>query len=55
MLLAEGLARDIAFKQHRREWFVDYVLGIAFGVGTATHPTLPESLHLSCSARLHYN
>ena len=26
MLLAEGLARDIAFKQHRREWFVDYVL-----------------------------
>jgi hypothetical protein len=26
MLLSEGLARDIAFKQHRREWFVDYVL-----------------------------
>jgi plasmid replication initiation protein len=26
MLLAEGLARDIVFKQQRREWFVDYVL-----------------------------
>jgi plasmid replication initiation protein len=26
MLLAQGLARDIAFKQQRREWFVDYVL-----------------------------
>ena len=26
MLLAAGLARDIAFKQQRREWFVDYVL-----------------------------
>jgi plasmid replication initiation protein len=26
MLLAAGLARDIAFRQHRREWFVDYVL-----------------------------
>jgi plasmid replication initiation protein len=26
MLLTEGLARDISFKQQRREWFVDYVL-----------------------------
>lgn len=26
MLLSAGLARDIAFKQQRREWFVDYVL-----------------------------
>ena len=26
MLLAQGLARDIAFRQQRREWFVDYVL-----------------------------
>ena len=26
MLLAAGLARDIAFRQQRREWFVDYVL-----------------------------
>lgn len=26
MLIAEGLARDISFKQQRREWFVDYVL-----------------------------
>lgn len=26
MLMAAGLARDIAFRQHRREWFVDYVL-----------------------------
>jgi plasmid replication initiation protein len=26
MLLAAGLARDIAVRQHRREWFVDYVL-----------------------------
>lgn len=26
MLIAAGLARDIAFRQQRREWFVDYVL-----------------------------
>lgn len=26
MLLSAGLARDIAFRQQRREWFVDYVL-----------------------------
>lgn len=26
MLVAAGLARDIAFRQQRREWFVDYVL-----------------------------
>ena len=26
MLIAAGLARDIAFKQQKREWFVDYVL-----------------------------
>jgi plasmid replication initiation protein len=26
MLLAEGLARDIVFRQQRRDWFVDYVL-----------------------------
>jgi plasmid replication initiation protein len=26
MLLAAGLARDIQLRQHRREWFVDYVL-----------------------------
>ena len=26
MLLGAGLARDIAFRQQRREWFVDYVL-----------------------------
>jgi plasmid replication initiation protein len=26
MLISEGLARDISFKQRRREWFVDYVL-----------------------------
>jgi plasmid replication initiation protein len=26
MLLEQGLARDIAFRQQRREWFVDYVL-----------------------------
>jgi plasmid replication initiation protein len=26
MLITEGLARDISFKQQRREWFVDYVL-----------------------------
>ena len=26
MLLAAGLARDIAFRQQRRAWFVDYVL-----------------------------
>jgi plasmid replication initiation protein len=26
MLLAAGLARDIALRQQRREWFVDYVL-----------------------------
>jgi hypothetical protein len=26
MLLAAGLARDIHVRQHRREWFVDYVL-----------------------------
>jgi len=26
MLLAAGLARDIAVRQYRREWFVDYVL-----------------------------
>lgn len=26
MLLAAGLVRDVAVRQHRREWFVDYVL-----------------------------
>jgi plasmid replication initiation protein len=26
MLVSAGLARDIAFRQQRREWFVDYVL-----------------------------
>lgn len=26
MLLSAGLVRDIAVRQHRREWFVDYVL-----------------------------
>jgi len=26
MLITEGLARDMSFKQQRREWFVDYVL-----------------------------
>ena len=26
MLLAAGLLRDVAVRQHRREWFVDYVL-----------------------------
>jgi len=26
MLLAAGLLRDVAVRQHRRDWFVDYVL-----------------------------
>jgi hypothetical protein len=27
MLVAQGVLRNAAIRQHQREWFVDYVLG----------------------------